>query len=308
MAKKSASSRPAGALPLSGLFRAFRGGRWAALVLLIAALLAGLWLTVWDHVREHVLSNSQYRLDAKDIAITPPPPWIHTDIKAQVIRDANLESSLSILDKDLTLRLAQAFGLHPWVAKVMRASKQPRVEVELIYRQPAAMVEVGGGLLPVDAEGVLLPSEDFTPAEAKTYPRLTDISTSPVGSPGTAWGDGRVTGASQIAAVLGTHWQEMKLDHILPSPSRVGVRTSADIVYEVYTRSGTRILWGHAPAAEVSGEMRTAAKITELIKRLRQDGSLDADSGDIDLMNSGGPLASPRPAIKPLPLLEEREE
>src|SRR6185295_19968759 len=114
MAKKSAPPRSTVPAPLRGLFRSFQGGRWAAVIVLTVALLGGAWLTLWDHVREHVMASSQYRLDPKDIEITPPPPWIHTDIKAEVIHEAQLDASLSRLDKDLTLRLAQAFGLHPW--------------------------------------------------------------------------------------------------------------------------------------------------------------------------------------------------
>ena len=62
------------------------------------------------------------------------PAWIHTDVKAEVIRNASLDAALSVLDDNLTVNIAQAFALHPWVAKVTRVSKHhpARVKVEVV--------------------------------------------------------------------------------------------------------------------------------------------------------------------------------
>src|SRR5262249_34662295 len=153
--------------------------------------------------------------------MTELPPWIHTEVKvfkSNVLRDAGLDGELSLLDKELTVRMAQAFAMHPWVAKVTRVSKQSSsgVMVEIVYRRPVAMVvRPGPGLLPVDAEGVVLPTEDFSPVEAQGYLRIAEITTSPAGQIGSRWGDLHVTGAAQIAAVLLDDWQKLKLYQIV---------------------------------------------------------------------------------------------
>ena len=48
-------------------------------------------------------STPQYQLTADNIHITPPPPWIRSDIKAEVLRDAGLVGTLSVLDDWATL-------------------------------------------------------------------------------------------------------------------------------------------------------------------------------------------------------------
>ena len=47
------------------------------------------------------------------------------------------------------------------------------------------MVEVDGGTaaLPVDVDGVVLPTQDFSAADADAYPRIGEIRTTPSGSP-----------------------------------------------------------------------------------------------------------------------------
>ena len=129
----------------------------------------------------------RYRVTADDVEITPLPPWIHSDVRGEAIRGITLRGSMSVMDDKLTQRIADAFGLHPWVAKVVGVRKfhPSRVKVDLEYRRPVLMVEVpvpgGVGLLPVDVQGAWLPSGDFSPIEANGYPRLAGITSSPVG-------------------------------------------------------------------------------------------------------------------------------
>src|SRR5690606_21763453 len=163
------------------------------------------------------------------------PAWIHTDIKTEVIRDASLDGALSILDDGLTRRIANAFELHPWVARVHRVSKRhpARVEVDLVYRQPVAMVAVSGGLWPVDADGTLLPSEDFSPAEARKYPRIARVESHPANPAGKNWGDVHVVGAAQIARALAPHWQNLKLYRVLAPVRGLGTRDVDGYTYEL---------------------------------------------------------------------------
>jgi hypothetical protein len=265
--------------------------RWLVVLGVLGGAGAGLWFTLWDHVREHVVAGPEYQLDTAAIQITPLPAWIHSDIKADVARSASLDGSMSLLDDELTLRIAQAFGLHPWVAKVTRVSKSfpARVDVELVYRRPVAMVEVSGGLLPVDRDGVLLPSDDFSPSEAVAYPRITEIKTVPVGPQGSRWGDARVAGGARLAAVLTDDWQKMKLTRIAPLVPSAGVRSPDDILYEVFSEGGLRIEWGHAPGSERPGDIKASEKLAQLRQFVERFGKLDAansPNGVLDLRGS----------------------
>lgn len=297
-AKKTKDGKPGiGAL----LYRA----RWWFVVALFLIVVGVGWRMAWTRVRQHVLADGDYRLIPRDIVISQIPPWIHSDIKTEVMRDASLDGSLSILDDDLTKRIANAFSLHPWVAKVHRVSKHhpARVEVELSYRQPIAMVEVSGGLLPVDGDGTLLPSEDFSPALAKRYPRIARIESHPTGPVGGNWGDVHVAGAAQIACVIGDRWQKLKLYRILAPVRGVGDRDVDGYTYELATHAGTRIIWGRPPGSEPTGEIPALNKLVLLERLATEHGTLDGTGGPqyFDL-RTGDPRAMPRTAIKSLPV------
>ncbi len=225
----------------------------------------GLWYWMWTEVRGKALSNPDYTITAESIEITPPPSWIRADICGEVFRAAQLGGALWLLDADVTERLAGAFALHPWVRSVRRVEKRhpARVIVDLEYRRPVLMVETPAGFLPVDHEGVLLPSGDFTPAEQQRLPRLAAIETQPLGAMGERWGDPRVFGGAQMAAALLNHWAGWGVDHIVSSVRPLG-SSPEDYVYQLVTRDGRRIYWGRSPSTSDPGELPASEKIARL--------------------------------------------
>src|SRR5262245_12157401 len=108
-----ASALPVVALFFAGLF-----------VLVVAAVVIG-----WQRWGRTVVTRPIYRLAAENIQITPAPNWIRSDIRAEVFCVGAL-NDLSVFDKDVTIRVYQAFELHPWVAKVKRVSKRPPARLE----------------------------------------------------------------------------------------------------------------------------------------------------------------------------------
>src|SRR3569623_3045299 len=104
--KSSSPSRPAPIRPISLTKRALR---WLAVAVLLGGCLAGGGYAIWQNVRAHVLHSPQYQILLDNVSITPPPAWIHTDIKAEVIREAEVAGALSVLDEDLTERIYQGF-------------------------------------------------------------------------------------------------------------------------------------------------------------------------------------------------------
>jgi hypothetical protein len=255
-------------------------------LLLLGGLLSGVWFVVWrlpiaghQSVRERVLNDPRYRVTAEDVEITPPPPWIHSDVRGEAIRGITLGGSMSILDDPLVQRLADAFGLHPWVAKVVKVQKYlGRVKVDLEYRRPVLMVEVPGGLLPVDVQGAWLPSGDFSPVEANGYPRLVGINSAPVGPVGSRWGDARVVGAAEIAAAIGPAWTSLELQRIATSAASIS-SAGEEYTYEIATRRGRRILWGHSPGGSSPGEVPAAEKVARLKQYAAEHGDLDSPRG-----------------------------
>jgi cell division septal protein FtsQ len=274
--KQRESRRGILAAPFAALGRASWPRRLLAAAIAGMALVAGS-LALWAKVRPHVQSQPEYLARVSDLEITAPPAWIHADIRAEVIRDTGLPSELSILDDRLINRLSQAFSLHPWVSRVaaVRTAYPVHIAVDLDYRRPVAMVEVSGGLLPIDADGVLLPTEDFTPEQAREYPRAAGVSSTPLGPVGTHWGDPKVEAASKLADSLADDWQQFGLRRIL-----VREETTAEagrrLVLDLITRGGITLVWGSPLGSEVASELKPAEKRTRLWQLASADGGLDA--------------------------------
>jgi len=280
----------------------FGRGRPAVLAVLLTTAFFAAWYYGWQQVGQEVLSSDQYSLTMDRVDITPLPEWIHADVRAEVFRDASLDRPLSIMDDDLNKRIFDAFSLHPWIAEVCRVTKHhpARVKVELVYRRPVCMVLASGELLPVDAEGVLLPTGDFSPVEAAKYPQLVGIETVPVGPPGTRWGEAKVAGGARIAAVLGPVWQQLGLSRIVAS-SMVEIGRDDAYTYELFTRSGTRIIWGRAPGPDPPGEIPAVDKVAWLTRYYKENGTLDGVDGPqtLDVRKLRSVPITPRTAAAP---------
>lgn len=292
--KKEPSS--SGPVWLGSLFRWLLGtGRPVFIVLLVLGVLCGGGYLAWVKLKPRILGLPEYRVGPEQIEITPLPPWIHTDIRAEVFRSPMLGGSMSLMDDDLTEQIGKAFSQHPWVAKVENVGKQypnpASVQVSLVYRRPVCMVEAPGGLFPVDEYGVLLPStiDDFTPSEASRYPRFVRIEQRPTVPTGRRWVDPRVLGAAEIAAALGPAWERMKLDRIetlavdsAATASNVGgdsIRRSTEPVFVLFTRGKSQIVWGYAPGAKVLGEASAEEKVARLEQYLADFDTLDGLQG-----------------------------
>ncbi len=301
--RKAKKSAPAGT---GGLFAWLLGpGRTALIGVTAFLVLGGGLVLAWLSLKDRILATPDHLLDPGQIEITPPPDWIHSDICAEVLRDPTLDGRLSILDDGLAERIARAFARHPWVAKVVRVEPlyPSAVRVELEYRRPVCMVEVPGGLLPVDANAVLLPEGDFSPVEKTRYPLLTGVAQMPIEPPGSRWPDAKIIGGAEIAAAIGPAWETMRLHQIVPlasdpaaaavgggasrrngivggdSSRRSASFRSAEPFFELVTGSGTQILWGYAPGAGAIGELPAAEKVARLKLYLAKNDTFDGRDG-----------------------------
>ena len=261
----------------------FGPGRTATLAVVVVAIFSGGAWAVWRHVEKHVEGSSEYLVTVEKISITPPPEWVRSDVRAEAFRTASPpDRPLSSLDDGLAQRIAMAFMLHPWVAKATVTKRATaRVDVDIVYRRPVCMVEVANGsavdLLPVDGEGVWLPGEDFSQKQKESYPCLAGVDRRPIQPVGHPWGDSRVVDGASIAAALLPVWQQLKLYRIQTVPLSA---TSPDPApnYELYTRVGTRIVWGTANGGPATGEPTREDKVARLVQYATAHGSLDADS------------------------------
>ncbi|MFM9960939.1 MAG: cell division protein FtsQ/DivIB [Planctomycetaceae bacterium] len=228
-------------------------------------------------------NDQQYRLRTSQIEISSPPHWVPHDLAEQVAQRSGLPDEISLLDKETSRRVAEAFERHPWVKGRVRVSVSvpARMRVELEYREPVAMVRVASvnGLFPIDSEATLLPSADFPPAEIAKYPLIDNVATAPSGAEGTVWQDDAVIAAARLAVLLKPNWQSFGLQSIRVPVNSVNPRAWDDLSLQLATRGGSRVIWGRAPGAKHPGELPADKKIERIKFYLKNHGPFDTAHG-----------------------------
>jgi hypothetical protein len=289
--RDSAPSPSAASEPAAGLARSLHG---RGPLLASLGVLAGLGLLsagVWRLAEPGVRGGAQYRITPESVSLSPSPPWIRvSDVRFEALRDAGLlgadpNTSLSILDGPdrLEQRLATALRFHPWVRSVGAIRKAPpnRVRVEVEYRRPLAAVLGPGALLPIDADGVLLPSVDLKPEELSWLPRidarpaLAEVAPTPP-AVGQRWADPRLLGGVALVAAFGAEWGALHLLDVTPAGAAEVRGDQRYYTFELRTTGSTRIAWGAAPGFAPPDEAPFAEKLARLKAYVAANGPLDS--------------------------------
>lgn len=244
-----------------------------------------------------ILAQPRFVLAPDRINIGALPEWIHEDPRAEFLLHANDAEIMNLADKHALERLIQGIARHPWVKTVSSAEKHfpGEVNVSLEWRKPVAMVRVKDGLLPVDREGVLLPTRDFTPLEAARYPRIEGINPEQVNRlAGQIWNDPVVQHGALLADCLLDRWARYQFRSLCPTSVTAH---SSSPEFEIHTRKGSRIIWG-AVVKHSGGETpddTTLRKLQWLEAYYREHGSFEGLDGPqiID-------LRPPQPTVRPL--------
>jgi len=243
----------------------------AALSLLwpLLLIIGGYWC--WHRWgAEHVAKNF-YGIDVSLLRVTEPPPQIRADLVEAIYVDTQLDR-LSMLDPQATAKIAAAFSTHPWVREVHSVRKLPAgvIDVQLDYRQPVAMVHVisqhhevkNDAFFPVDGQGVLLPTTDFTSQETLKFIHIRIPGVYPTGPVGGPFGDHRVTAAAKLAHYLNPLREALGL---LSIDAQGDLREHAVPQLGLTTRTGKHPFWGSPPGMEAPGEPNTEVKIRTLM-------------------------------------------
>lgn len=243
----------------------------------------------WMQFAANKVDSAYFGLRAEEISLTPRPAWIQSDIVQEVFEGSKL-NEVSRLNHQACATVARAFDLHPWVRRTIRVKKlSDSIAVDVEYRKPVAMVAVlteensrqPSGYYPIDSEGVLLPTGDFSADSAiqdyfLIYTLNTNLNSNTVGS---VFGDARILEAAKLCELLEPLKEPLSLERIyVYQDAQMSGRSRW--IFELSSQSknalpAEKYVWGHAPGAEVGGELEATEKIKSLLDyRARQNGTL----------------------------------
>ena len=275
-----------------------------------ASLVAGV-CALWPYAAQKLPSlegRPEYQISFSQIQISPQPKHpVPENLVEQVADLSGVPSKVSLLSESLTSDIAAAFRRHPWIAKVVRVQKSfpASVTVELEYRQPVLMAQVQGGRIPLDIQGVLLPTADFSASDTNRFPVIQYTGTKPKIRPGSVWNEPNIQAAARLANLLGEKWKLLKLEAIIVPQLAEPSADPTDIPLELTGIGGSRILWGRAPGSDHPGELEPTQKILRLEKYLADYGDYGQPHGpyEIDIRHwqeiTRRPLLAPQVQAKP---------
>lgn len=265
-------------------------------VLIFGTIFWGLWLSFGGKVS----ARKDYLVGINDIRICATPDWIPATFIEEAFDRRPLvnDEVLNILDPRLGQKLALVFESHPWVERVesIRTEYPAHVLADVRFRKPVAFVAApkehyAEGAFPVDANGVLLPTDFFQKNQdlLNEFLWIEGIKSIPMGSYGDFWGDPLVAEAAMLAEFLMSDRPKLGLKKIVllsGSDEKSGQ-------YNLYTEKGQKIRWGTFPMpVSLSGNRDASSrekfarikkeiyqkqnpKLVKLCKMAQQYGSLD---------------------------------
>lgn len=258
----------------------------------------------WFYYGADHLDQALYAVTAEDLEVTPQPTWIRRNVTDEVFHNNRLDR-VSLLDPKSNATIAQAFETHPWVKSAKRVTKSAggRVAVDLVFRKPLAMVycqpsdeaSAAGddqsvsqaGFFPIDADGVILPVDDFDESHVWEHFLIFAQGARPAGDIGMPFGDSRITEALRLCAFLEPQRKQLGIQRVYVDhdPRAQGPNT---LIVTLETNDKHLVRWGHVPGAEDPRESAPADKLRVLNSWLEQQRSANQTAGTLDLVRDGG--------------------
>ncbi len=294
---------------LAGLLKRVPGG---ALIFAVLPLAILSYLGWYYYGAEH-LDHALYSLRVENIELTQQPDWVPEDLVKEVYLGRGLER-ISLLGPQACPLIAQAFEAHHWIKATPRVSKSygGKVQVEVVYRKPLAMVvvlretkqppEVEAiesieipelGFLPLDTSGVLLPNFELN--NAYEYFVIIAPGAKLSGELGKPSGDPGVAAALTLCELLEPIRSGLSLRRVYVSRNFNSTSLQPWLL-ALSTGDGRRIVWGHPPGYEAGGEPPAADKIQRMRNWLA---STDTSAKSLDLTQQNSQASAVGPEYNP---------
>ena len=261
------------------MFKAIPKAAILSMVGPMALLLAG--YLGWRFYGAKALDTTYYALKKENIHISDPPSWLRSDVISEVFEQSGLER-MSLLDDQTSAVIAKAFDSHPWIKKTHRVHRMAggQIMINAEFRQPVAMVHCQAetnnstgtmdqeSFLPVDSEGILLPTKDFSQDDIPNYMLIyaQNIRASEYPRVGMVLADPQITEAILLCRFLGPLRAQglSKLSSVYVYPSTAAGKSRWRL--ELTTKGGPRIMWGSAPTRESNTEPTANTKLKRLVE------------------------------------------
>ncbi|MEZ5942069.1 MAG: hypothetical protein R3C18_11800 [Planctomycetaceae bacterium] len=250
-------------------------------------------------------AEEEYQFNLHNMRVNRPNEWVPGGLVDQVLQKSHQPQHVSLLEPGLSQEIAAAFAAHPWIESVERVqiTGGRQIIAHLKYREPAAFIQTDSGPVAVDANGVVLPLDDFSTSDYSRLPHVEGITSTPPQHAGEKWDDPVLQGSLMLAEALTPerdmhhHWQRFNLAAIVaPQVQHPQELLLHRLTYQLRTNGGSHIVWGHPPGGD-DLEPTVDQKIGRLDQYLQRFGNFEQPRGpyQIDIRHFDAISLQPMP-------------
>lgn len=284
--------------PLPRLPRMPRPSRSGAIVLLVCLLVATS-IAGYLKVRSYVIARLGALPVRPTVMLKNQPVWMSAYLAQSIANSVRPASPSSPFDKQVLVDAYNALAINPWikhvneVRRVYGTSPGDRLEIDCVYRTPAALVQVGDQYTLVANDGAVLPEEFsandlprvmFTSATAGSHTQLRIIQgvTEHPTKVGAVWSGDDLAAGLRMANLLAN--LPFADDILRIDVSNVAGRQDARSPWIVLvTKANTQIRWGRPPGNDDFTEISPATKLVHLEQIYARYHRVDANEPWLDL-------------------------
>ncbi len=237
-------------------------------------------IQLWEQHRDRIVDPDRNSISAEEVQINLPPKLFRADLLADLHIDVLNKASLA--DRELVPLTAEYLGAVPWIKKINRIEKSANgLEIDLSYRLPVALIEVANRIAAaVDAEGTVFDPSLLVPIDnSDEQIELLRISMPQVNlanstAQQTRPTDPRIEHACRLCEFLLPVSKVLELYRVVTYDLPARKPDSKPPQLELWTRNGTRVVWGSAPGYEQAHESSHEVKLAALREFISTNGSL----------------------------------
>jgi len=245
----------------------------------VFAFLAVVAYFLFGEMRQYVRGMEIFRLKSSDLTLIKAPEWITPDIKNALLAPRGLPPEFSLLDADISAKVASAYEMCPWVEEVSSVRKRypNALDLKVKLRRPVSFVSYKGRFFLVDAKGVRLPGVyEKLPHPSFDLPCIKNAGGF-LPEEGKPWRDEGVrAGAAVAKLILDLRREEessagefpLKIAAIDVANIKGRLSRSASEI-DLITDGGTRVHWGRSPLEWSPGELDPEVKLQNLLEAAR---------------------------------------
>ena len=239
-------------------------------------------VALWEQNSKHFLKNQKYQLTPDRILVNNGD--MSGELKTLILNEFG-DVTPNTLDTNLVAHVASFVESQPFVQQASVRKTASNLHVDVDYRVPVGIVDLGNMQIAVDAQGIILDGRVYASKTADDFLKITlDRPMNRGLNTWEAWPDQRVIAAAQVCGELRHVWNEFELYRVV-TYWRPNQSEGTNYDFQAWTKYGGKVVWSTSVG---NSNVSAQQKIEAIRQFIEENGSLEKLAGSQILDISSG--------------------